>query len=237
MIRLDLKKEPCWLDLGHGARVHVRPCTTALVMAARAERHGLTLDGREDDVPNAGARTAGFLKALARLAIDGWEGHRGQRGQAGIRDPGGHGGPAGSLADRRGVRAALPWPGPSAGSGKKRLTALAAWHFGGGASYCRGCALQGRACAEGRPGPDSTQCPYHAHEPLTDAGWAAWDTVLRCQGQLRLSGNGMVLGLDLATGMTLGTALGHAPAALAELLPAGEAGLVRALNERLAQDA
>ena len=47
----------------------------------------------------------------------------------------------------------------------------------------------------------------------------------------------MVLGLDLATAMTLGTALGHDPAALAELLPAGETGLVRTLNERPAQDA
>lgn len=37
MIRLDLKCEPHWLDLGPGVRVHVRPCTTALTMAARAE--------------------------------------------------------------------------------------------------------------------------------------------------------------------------------------------------------
>ncbi len=36
MIHLDLKREPHWLDLGHGVRVHVRPCTTALMMAARA---------------------------------------------------------------------------------------------------------------------------------------------------------------------------------------------------------
>jgi hypothetical protein len=37
MIRLDLKREPHWLDLGHGVRLHVRSCTTALMMAARAE--------------------------------------------------------------------------------------------------------------------------------------------------------------------------------------------------------
>jgi hypothetical protein len=36
MIRLDLKREPYWLDLVPGERVHVRPCTTALIMAARA---------------------------------------------------------------------------------------------------------------------------------------------------------------------------------------------------------
>src|SRR6266511_6214144 len=36
MIRLDLKREPYWLDLAPGVRIRVRPCTTALVMAARA---------------------------------------------------------------------------------------------------------------------------------------------------------------------------------------------------------
>ena len=36
MIRLDLKREPYWLDLAPGVRLRVRPCTTALVMAARA---------------------------------------------------------------------------------------------------------------------------------------------------------------------------------------------------------
>jgi hypothetical protein len=43
MIRLDLKREPYWLDLGHGVRLHVRPCTTALMMAARAEAQRWTV--------------------------------------------------------------------------------------------------------------------------------------------------------------------------------------------------
>ena len=72
MIRLDLKREPHWLDLGHGVRVQVRPCNTALVMAARAARRP------EPDPPDApqalGNRTAGFLKELGRLAIEAWEG-------------------------------------------------------------------------------------------------------------------------------------------------------------------
>lgn len=37
LIRLDLKREPHGLDLGHGVRVHVRLCTSALIMAARPE--------------------------------------------------------------------------------------------------------------------------------------------------------------------------------------------------------
>jgi hypothetical protein len=56
----------------------------------------------------------------------------------------------------------------------------------------------------------------------------------RCAGQLRLApGGAAVLGLDLTAALSLGAALGHDMMALAELLPAGEAGLVTALNTRL----
>ena len=74
MLRLELKREPHWLDLGHGVRVQVRPCTTALVMAARAARRDSDRDAPEHAANALGARTAGFLKVLGRLAIDGWEG-------------------------------------------------------------------------------------------------------------------------------------------------------------------
>ena len=73
MLRLDLKREPHWLDLGHGVRVQARPCTTALVMAARAAQRP------DPDAPECmphllGNRTAGFLKVVGRLAIEAWEG-------------------------------------------------------------------------------------------------------------------------------------------------------------------
>jgi hypothetical protein len=45
-----------------------------------------------------------------------------------------------------------------------------------------------------------------------------------------------VIGLDLAAALRIGEALGHDLQALAELLPAGEAGLVKALNERIRSD-
>ncbi|MFO1156623.1 MAG: hypothetical protein U1E43_07590 [Rhodospirillales bacterium] len=45
---------------------------------------------------------------------------------------------------------------------------------------------------------------------------------------------GAVLGLDLGAALAIGAAQGYAPAALAELLPAGEAGMIKALNGRLA---
>ncbi|MFZ1413884.1 MAG: hypothetical protein WAS73_04800 [Defluviicoccus sp.] len=73
MIRLDLKREPHWLDLGHGVRVHVRPCTTALMMAARADVHR-SIAPPQNETQAAGERTAALVKALGRLGIQAWEG-------------------------------------------------------------------------------------------------------------------------------------------------------------------
>ena len=69
MIRLDLKREPYWLDLGNGVRVNVRPATTALVMAAR-----VTALKAADEVTDAGTRSATLIKKLAELSILEWEG-------------------------------------------------------------------------------------------------------------------------------------------------------------------
>jgi len=81
------------------------------------------------------------------------------------------------------------------------------------------------------------RCPYLEHEPLTDAGWQAWDVILRCSGQLRLAPHaGIVIGIDMAAALALGAALGHDVYALAELLPAAEAGLVAAINTRLSEE-
>ena len=55
---------------------------------------------------------------------------------------------------------------------------------------------------------------------------------LRCAGQLRLA-PGAAIGLDLGACLAMGAALGYDATALAELLPAAEAGMVAALNERL----
>ncbi len=58
--------------------------------------------------------------------------------------------------------------------------------------------------------------------------------ITRCSGQLRLAPDASaVMGLDLAAAIALATALGYDVRTLAELLPAGEAGLVKAFNERL----
>jgi hypothetical protein len=184
MIRLDLNRESNWLDRGHGVRLHVRPCTTALVMAARpAVARGVNAE--PDD------QAAGTLTGLSqdpgpsRCRCLGGCGQR--RGQAGCRHLRGRRGADGPLADRGCVRAAVPRARAAAGRGKKRLRARAEWHFGGGVRYCDGCARQGRTCARGELGSDGELCPYIANEPATDAGWPASDVLLRCSGQLRVT--------------------------------------------------
>ena len=58
----------------------------------------------------------------------------------------------------------------------------------------------------------------------------AWDVLLACQGQLRLAPSGHVIGIDMSTALSLGSARGCEFAVLSELLPAAEAGLVEALS-------
>lgn len=57
----------------------------------------------------------------------------------------------------------------------------------------------------------------------------AWDVLTRSSGQLRIA-PGAVIGIDIGVALSLGEALGYDLQALAELLPAGEAGMVKALN-------
>ena len=114
------------------------------------------------------------------------------------------------------------------------MTARSRWHFGGGAGSCDGCRAQGRPCAKGEPGRDGERCAYVANEPLTDLGWQAWDILTRCAGQIRVI-SGAVIGLDMGAALGMGAAAGYDAGGLAELLPAGEAGMVGAINERLSR--
>jgi hypothetical protein len=62
----------------------------------------------------------------------------------------------------------------------------------------------------------------------------AWEVLLACQGQLRLAPSGDVIGIDMHPALKLAAARGCDLAALSELLPAAEAGLVEALcSDRL----
>ena len=93
MIRLNLPKEPYWLDLGHGVRVKVRAPSTAIAAAVRAaaarrvdalrrdleerKRSGVALDGLPDlDDPDVreGQLQLVTAQSYARFAIIEWEG-------------------------------------------------------------------------------------------------------------------------------------------------------------------
>jgi hypothetical protein len=99
-LKLGIPKEPRWLDLGHGVRVFVRPCTTPVYNAAVQEAAAVfrdLLDAR-NTVQEAGAQVVAipdlateagrqahrnflFAKCLARAAILDWEGVLGDDGE------------------------------------------------------------------------------------------------------------------------------------------------------------
>ena len=70
MLTLDLTHEPRWLDLLPGVRLKLRPLTTALMVAARADAgvEALPPEASTEDLALAMAR------AVARIAILEWEG-------------------------------------------------------------------------------------------------------------------------------------------------------------------
>jgi len=70
MIHLDLNNEPAWLDLGHGVRLHLRPLTTAMMVASRNDPAVAALDDNATDEASALV----FAKALARNTVLDWEG-------------------------------------------------------------------------------------------------------------------------------------------------------------------
>jgi hypothetical protein len=58
----------------------------------------------------------------------------------------------------------------------------------------------------------------------------AWNVMLACQGQLRLAPSGHIVGIDMHAVLSLVTARGYDLAALSELLPEAEMGLIEALH-------
>jgi hypothetical protein len=70
MLRLNLAREPYWLDLGLGVRVRVEPLTTALMVAARSDPEVRDLpEGTSDD-----EIAVIFARAIAERAILDWDG-------------------------------------------------------------------------------------------------------------------------------------------------------------------
>jgi len=70
MIRLNLTNEPSWLDLAPGLRLRLAPCSSAVMMAARADA---AVEDLPDDASNE-TRALVFAKAIGRIAILDWGG-------------------------------------------------------------------------------------------------------------------------------------------------------------------
>ncbi|MDN2583971.1 hypothetical protein [Aquibium sp. ELW1220] len=85
MLTLDLTSAPRWVDLIPGLRVQLRPLTTALMVAARADPAlDLAAVQSDDNIGGTVATEALALtmaKALARQAILDWEGVGDAEGQ------------------------------------------------------------------------------------------------------------------------------------------------------------
>jgi hypothetical protein len=70
MLRLNLAREACWLDLALGVRVKVEPLTTAIMVAARTDPAVRSIaPGTPDD-----SIAVVFAKAIATRAIIDWDG-------------------------------------------------------------------------------------------------------------------------------------------------------------------
>jgi hypothetical protein len=71
MLRLNLASEPEWLDLGHGVRVRVVPCSSGVMAAARGAPavEALVASGASE-----AELALALAKAMAGIAILDWEG-------------------------------------------------------------------------------------------------------------------------------------------------------------------
>ena len=131
-----------------GVRVQVPSVTVAAILVARSAAADVLRAGGEDAEIKAGLA---FTRSLAHSGIAGWEGIGDAERQSGRADQGDDRRRARPVAGVRRHRSALRRAGDCPGRGKKRLIALAEWHFGGGEGYCAAC-------------PEACQtCPYREH--------------------------------------------------------------------------
>lgn len=70
MIRLEIAREPRWIDLGHGVEALVAPMTTAVMLAARAE----VVAGDAVEARSAEELGVDLSKAIACRLIRDWRG-------------------------------------------------------------------------------------------------------------------------------------------------------------------
>lgn len=86
MLRLNLKKDPYWMDLPAAVRIKVRPLTTAIMSAAQSQvikqivalreerKSDSVVPDVDDEETRLGLSESLLIKALARGSILEWEG-------------------------------------------------------------------------------------------------------------------------------------------------------------------
>ena len=77
MLRLNLSRDPKWVDLGHGVRVLALPLTSAILLSLRGDA---SLEGGENRSPVEQALI--FAKAVASRVVTEWEGVGDEDGNA-----------------------------------------------------------------------------------------------------------------------------------------------------------
>lgn len=87
MLTLDLTNEPRWVELIPGLRLQLRPLTTALMVAARADPALDIAAAEGEDAVATEALALTMAKALARQAILDWEGVGDAEGQPVLVSP------------------------------------------------------------------------------------------------------------------------------------------------------
>jgi hypothetical protein len=101
----------------------------------------------------------------------------------------------------------------------KRLRARAAWHFGSGPEYCRGCAAIARDCGD--------SCPYTAHAPLSIEAHACWAAGTAC-AEASMAG----ITLNIANALAAARDLGAQGWAASEMLMALRIGMAEGIATR-----
>jgi hypothetical protein len=77
MIRLNLKREPYWIDLPANVKLYVRPLSTAIMSAAQSKVIKEVAKLKEKDLNETkqlGLTESLLIKALAQIAIIKWKG-------------------------------------------------------------------------------------------------------------------------------------------------------------------
>ncbi len=216
MIRLDLSREPRWLDLGHGVRLRVAPLTTSFMAAARSDP---SVTGLPEGASNETIAVT-MAKALARLVVLDWEGVGDADGEPVPVTPEG----IDALLDILPLFEAFQLRYVSKGL-------LLEEEKNGSAPSANGTSAGATGTADPAAAP-ARECPAVLNRPLTIEGWQVWDLAQRLTGQLRAV-PGAILGLDMTAALAMADALGIDTLACAELLPEVEGMMVRGLNAQI----